>query len=128
MTFLEQYDAIDASQPLLKMGLFGQSVRGPQVGSMFAELREHRPIFVMPAATLVTRFSDVQEVLRRPTLFSVRLYQDKMDGSVGPFMLARDETVINRRDKSIMKTMLRLEDLPAIRKMVADLADAAIAG
>lgn len=127
MTFLEQYDSIDASQPLLKMGLFGQSVRGPQVGSMFAELREHRPIFVMPAATLVTRFSDVQEVLRRPTLFSVRLYQDKMDGSVGPFMLARDQTVINRRDKSIMKTMLRLEDLPAIRKTVADLADAAIA-
>jgi len=126
MSFLEQYDAIDASQPLLKMGLFGTVVRTPDVGAMFAELREHRPIFVMPAATLVTRFSDVQEVLRRPKIFSVRLYQDRMDPSVGPFMLARDETVYNRRDKSIMMTMLRLEDLPAIRQMVADLADAAI--
>lgn len=90
MSFLEQYDAINANQPLLKMGPFSNVVRTPKVGAMFAERREHRPIFVMPAATLVTRFSDAQEVLRGPKILSVRLYRDRMDRSVGPFVLARD--------------------------------------
>jgi cytochrome P450 len=124
-SFLEQYDAIDASQPAAKMGLFSVYVRGrPDV--MFDELRRHRPIFVMPAATMVTRFADVQEVLARPKVFSVRLYAPKMDTSVGPFMLARDMTEINRRDKGIMTAMLRLDDLPQIRQMVESLSDAAI--
>lgn len=127
MSFLEDYDAIDPSQPAQQMGVFFKYVL-TDADTMFAELRAHRPIFVMPAATLVTRFVDVQEVLTRPKIFSVRLYQPKMDPSVGPFMLARDGTTINRRDKSIMTAMLRLEDLPAIRQMVSDLADAAIQG
>lgn len=125
MSFLEEYDAIDAGQPQQQMGLFFQYIL-TDPGGMFGELRAHRPIFVMPAATLATRFVDVQEILTRPKVFSVRLYQPKMDPSVGPFMLARDATAINRRDKSIMMAMLRLEDLPAIRKLVAALADAAI--
>jgi|ERR1022692_2413550 cytochrome P450 len=125
MSFLEEYDAIDPSQPTQQMGLFLKYVL-TDADTMFAELRAHRPIFVMPAATLVTRFVDVQEILTRPKVFSVRLYQPKMDPSVGPFMLARDGTTINRRDKSIMTAMLRLEDLPAVRKLVSDLADAAI--
>jgi cytochrome P450 len=125
MSFLGQYDAIDPSQPLQRMGFFSKIVR-TDPANMFAELRAHRPIFVMPAATLLTRFTDVQEALERPKVFSVRLYQPMMDPSVGPFMLARDFTTINRRDKAIMMAMLRLEDLPAIRTMVAALADAAI--
>jgi cytochrome P450 len=125
MSFLEEYDAIDPGQPQQQMGLFGKyTLMDP--GGMFAELRAHRPIFVMPAATLATRFVDVQEILTRPKVFSVRLYQPKMDPSVGPFMLARDGTAINRRDKSIMMAMLRLEDLPAIGKLVAALTDTAI--
>lgn len=125
LSFLEQYDAIDASQPAEKMGLFFKYVRGcPDI--LFDELRRHRPIFAMPAATMVTRFSDVQEVLSRPKIFSVRLYAPKMDPSVGPFMLARDMTEINRRDKGIMMAMLRLEDLPQIRQMVEALSEAAI--
>jgi len=127
MSFLEEYDAIDASQPALKMGLFFKYVRGAP-DELFAELRAKRPIFVAPAATMVTLFADIQEVLSRPKVFSVRLYAPKMDPSVGPFMLSRDGTEINRRDKSIMMTMLRAGDLPAIRQMVENLADAAIAG
>jgi len=125
MTFLEQYDSIDPAHPELQMGLFFKNIlAGPD--TMFAELREHRPIFAMPTATLVTRFADVQEILARPTAFSVRLYQPRMDPSVGPFMLARDGTEINRRDKSIMMAMLQLRDLPHIADIVTELADAAL--
>lgn len=126
MSFLEEFDAIEASQPAQKMGLFFQYVRG-NPDPMFAELRAHRPIFVTPAATMVTRFTDVQEVLSRPKVFSVRLYAPKMDPSVGPFMLARDATEINRRDKSIMMAMLRVGDLPQIRQMAEALSEAALA-
>jgi cytochrome P450 len=42
-------------------------------------------------------------------------------------MLARDETEINRRDKSITMAMLSLDDLPRIQKTVEDLAESAIA-
>ena len=127
MTFLEQYDAIDASQPAQKLALFFKYVRG-EPDTLFSEPRANRPIFVTPAATMVTRFADVQEVLSRARIFSVRLYAPKMDPSVGPFMLARsDETEINRRDKSIMTAMLSMNDLPRIQKTVEDLAEAAIA-
>ncbi len=125
MSFLEEYDAIDPGQPQQQMGVFFKYVL-TDPGTMFAELRQHRPILVMPAATLVTRFVDVQEVLTRNKVFSVRLYAPKMDPSVGPFMLARDSTEINRRDKSIMMAMLRLEDLPAIRTIVSNFAVTAI--
>lgn len=101
MTFLEQYDSIDPAHPEQQMGLFFKYVL-TDPDTMFAEAREHRPIFPMPTATLITRFADVEEILSRPTVFSVRLYQPRMDPSVGPFMLARDATTINRRDKSML--------------------------
>jgi hypothetical protein len=78
MTFLEQYDAIDASQPAQKMALIFKYVRGePDI--LYSELRANRPIFVTPAGTMMTRFADVQEVLSRARIFSVRLYAPKMD-------------------------------------------------
>jgi cytochrome P450 len=125
MTFLEQYDSIDPAHPEQQMGLFFKYVL-TDPDTMFAELRAHRPIFAMPSATLATRFEDVEEILSRPTVFSVRLYQPRMDPSVGPFMLARDATEINRRDKSIMMAMLSMRDLPLIAQIVTELADAAL--
>jgi cytochrome P450 len=57
-------------------------------------------------------------------VFSVRLYQPKMDPVVnGPFMLARDNTVVNWRDRGIMQAMLSRDDLPAVRAMAGRIAD-----
>jgi cytochrome P450 len=70
----------------------------------------------------------VREVLTRHTEFTVRLYAPKMDPSVGPFMLARDETALNWRDKSIMRAMLPWEDLPSVRAMAGRFADEALDG
>ncbi|ASC72620.1 Pulcherriminic acid synthase [Halomicronema hongdechloris C2206] len=122
MSYLEQYDNIPMDRLAEKLQLVNQWIR-TEWRPFFQELRENRPIFVTPKFTLVTLFSDVQEVLSRENVFTVKLYASKMDAAVeGPFMLARDNTEINWREKSIMKTMLQPEDLPAVRKMAGDIA------
>ncbi|MBP1291749.1 cytochrome P450 [Bradyrhizobium elkanii] len=73
----------------------------------------------------ITRFPDVQEALSRPDIFNVT-YAPMMDPSVGPFMLGRDCTEINQRDKGIMRAFMRMEDLPAIRQKVRSLANASV--
>jgi len=106
--------------------LFNNLVR-KHPDEFFAVLRNTRPILDIPGKlVLVTRFDDVQEALSRPEVFTVQAYRRPMDPSVGPFMLARDGTTINSRDKGIMRAMLRREDLPQVREMVSVLARQAI--
>ena len=98
-----------------------------ETDGFFATLRRVRPILHIPnGPVFVTLFHDVQEVLSRPEVFTVRGYARSMDPSVGPFMLARDGTTINERDKGIMRAMLRREDLPRVRETVGRLAAAAV--
>lgn len=99
--------------------------RRPDV--MFAIFRNTVPNLVMPGRrpAIVTRFPDVQEVLQRPDIFTVT-YAPMMDPSVGPFMLGRDGTEINRRDKAIMTSIMGRGDLPKVRQIVARLADEAV--
>src|SRR5712691_7508502 len=126
MSYLEQYDGLPDEQAAQKVGLVSRWIR-TDWQPFFKELRESRPIFKTPAFTLVALFPDVVEVLSREDVFSVRLYQPKMDTVVGgPFMLARDDTPVNWREKSIMKTMLQMEDLPAVRAMSGAFADEAL--
>ncbi|MCB0720003.1 MAG: cytochrome P450 [Bacteroidetes bacterium] len=93
----------------------------------FGILRLLIPIFRLPKGgpVLVTRFKDVQEVLSRPDTFGV-VYAPMMDKSVGPFMLARDNTVYNRRDKGIMRSLIDDKDHPEIRKRVSRIASKCI--
>lgn len=95
---------------------------------MFAIFRNTVPNLVMPGRrpAIVSRFPDVQEVLQRPDVFTVT-YAPMMDPSVGPFMLGRDDTEINRRDKGIMAAIMGRQDLPKLRQLVARLADEAVA-
>ncbi len=86
----------------------------------FAELRLHRPILKTPEATLVTRFDDCVEVLRRFDLFSVAPYRSKQ----GNYWMAQDDTAVHWREKSIMRAILDREDIPAIRRYVSDKATA----
>ncbi|GJM14577.1 MAG: hypothetical protein DHS20C12_29800 [Pseudohongiella sp.] len=93
----------------------------------FMVLRNTRPNLVLPndAPVLITRFRDVQEALERPDVFNVP-YAPMIDPCVGPYMLGRDDTTINERDKGIMKSVIRREDLPSIRNMVAELTQESI--
>ncbi|MDX8399871.1 MAG: hypothetical protein R8K20_06445, partial [Gallionellaceae bacterium] len=90
----------------------------------FKILRNLKPILLSPSKgpVFITRFNDVQEALSRPAVFNVA-YAPMMDPSVGPFMLARDNTVFNQRDKGIMRSLMQREDLPVVRKTVAELVD-----
>ncbi|MFJ2034341.1 cytochrome P450 [Streptosporangium sp. NPDC087985] len=121
MAYLEQYDALADDRE--KVALVRGWIRTDAI-PFFRELREHRPIFVTPGFTLVTRFPDVMEVLSHENIFSVRLYAPRMDPVVdGPFMLARDDTPVNWREKGIMQAVLRPEDLPDVREMAGRIAD-----
>ncbi|MEY9880605.1 hypothetical protein [Bradyrhizobium sp. USDA 328] len=95
--------------------------------ALFAFIRRVRPNLSLGAAgpVFITRFPDVQEALSRPDIFNVT-YAPMMDPSVGPFMLGRDCTEINQRDKGIMRAFMRMEDLPAIRQKVHSLANASV--
>lgn len=123
MGFLEAYEAAGPGQA--QVDLLHEWI-GTRTKEVFAELRERRPVLVTPGPTVVSRYADVQEVLSRHKVFTVGLYAPKMDPVVGPYMLARDSTEINERDKGILQAMLRREDLPRVRATVARLADRAI--
>lgn len=94
---------------------------------LFAIIRNTRPNLVTPGSgpVFITRFRDVQEALERPDVFNVT-YAPMIDPSVGPFMLGRDDTTINQRDKGIMRSLMAREDLPRVRQMVARLVDEAV--
>jgi cytochrome P450 len=94
---------------------------------LFAVIRNTRPNLSLGSSgpVFITRFPDVQEALSRPDIFNIT-YAPMIDPSVGPFMLGRDCTEINQRDKGIMRAYMRMEDLPAIRQTVRRLANEAV--
>ena len=93
--------------------------------AFFKALRKTRPILVTPRATLVTRLEDCVEVLNQPKVFTVALYEPKMDR----FLMSHDDDAFHTREKSIMQGFLNRNDLPQVRAMVgrisAGLLDAA---
>lgn len=125
MGFLAEFDAAPAGAA--QVAVVVKWLRSDWRG-MYGELRANRPILATPLFTLVTRATDVLDVLAQPSLYSVRANRISMDPAVGPFMLARDETEINWQEKGLMQSLLRWNDLPRVRTLAAEVADAAIAG
>lgn len=95
--------------------------------TLFAIIRNTRPNLALGKSgpAFITRFNDVQEALSRPDIFNVT-YAPMMDPSVGPYMLGRDCTEINQRDKGIMRAYMRQEDLPDVREKVRQLVNDAV--
>ncbi|MFC4118935.1 cytochrome P450 [Nonomuraea zeae] len=121
--YLEAYDEALARDPMSAFGLVRGWMR-TDWRSLFAELREHRPIFVTPAFTVVTRFADVTEVLSHEEVFSVRSFGPRLDAALGaPFMLGRDATAMNWREKGLMQVMLDPRDAADVRDLTGSLAD-----
>jgi cytochrome P450 len=85
----------------------------------FQELRDSRPILQSPMATLVARFRDVEEILHREQIFSVTPYLPRMMGVIGPFVLSQDITPSYDHDISVMHLVVRREDLPWVKDIVA---------
>src|SRR4051794_23099827 len=126
MAFLEELDSLPADQAQARMRLFYSYIRADW-RCLFAELRDKRPVLDLPLFSVVSRWTDVMDTLSRPSDFQIP-YRPHMDPSVGPFMLARDDSELNWHDKSLMRALLRWDDLPAIRSLVGRLAAEALAG
>lgn len=96
---------------------------------IFMLMRNTIPIFRLKkdgkTVVFVTRFKDVQEVLSRPLVFRVT-YGPMTDRAVGPYMLGRDGTTVNQRDKGIMRAFMQREDLPRVAGAAAKLVDEAV--
>jgi len=121
MEFLDEYDSVPKDRPDEQVKTIFRWLRLNWRG-MYADLRKNRPVFPGPTFTMITRWSDVNLALTNPTTFTVKPYQPKMDPSVGPFMLSRDDTELNWHEKSVMRSVLRWQDLPMIRALVAQTA------
>ncbi|MFP7572028.1 cytochrome P450 [Marivita sp. S2033] len=113
--FLAQIDAAppEARWKLARGFLFGDPL------PFFAELRAHRPVLALNEVTLVSRAVDCTLILDRPTTFGVDLYKPKQ----GDYFMAQDDTAEHWRHKSIMKSVLDVEDLPEIRNFIRDETD-----
>jgi cytochrome P450 len=114
-----------AINPTAQMAAFRQAFAADWRG-LVAELATLAPIIETPQFVFVTRWADVIETLSRPETFTVT-YGPHMDPSVGPYMLGRDGAEQNWRDKSVMRSLLRWEDLPSIRALAGETAAAALA-
>ena len=123
MPFLQALDALPQAAPA-RTGLFFGHLR-QDWRSLFAELRRDRPILQLPTFTVLSRWADVADALSRPGTFRVS-YGPHMDPSVGPYMLGRDEAEPNWRDKSVMRALMRWDDVPGIRAFAARTAAAAL--
>jgi len=94
----------------------------------FEELREGRPILRTAVATLVSRFRDVEEILHREAVFSVSPYLPRMTGVIGPFVLSQDLTPGYDHDISVMRLVVRREDLARVGDIVSRHAGAIVDG
>ena len=114
-SYLQRYDeAAEADKfPLVYKWMWEEPL------PFFKELRENRPILVTPVVTIITRFADVCDVLNMPNIFTVQLYLPKMGGGI--YLMAHDDDALHTREKSIMQSLLNRDDLPSVRKMIADI-------
>jgi cytochrome P450 len=115
--YLEQYDATaDADKfPLVYKWMWEEPL------PFFKELREKRPILVTPVVTIISRFDDVTAVLNMPKIFTVELYLPKMGNGI--YLMAHDDDALHTREKSMMQSLLNRDDLPNVRKLIAQLGN-----
>jgi cytochrome P450 len=95
-----------------------EQIRGNAL-PFFTELRDDRPLLQGLMATLVSQFRDVEEILHREEIFSVSPYLPRMMGVIGPFVLSQDITPGYDHDISIMRLVVRREDLARVKDIVS---------
>lgn len=119
--YLQEYDAAPESE---KYPLVQEWLRTEDRLPFFKQLRAERPVLETPECTLVANFVDVRDMLQMPKVFTVDLYKPKM-GVTGPddgYLMAHDDDALHYREKSLMQGLLNRNDLPRVRKMIAETA------
>ena len=93
--------------------------------TLFAGLREHKPILVARGIAVVTRHADVTEVLTQDEPFTVRqIYAAKMERTSGAFFLGMDRGEQYTREHTLLRQATQPDvDLPRIAAFVSAQAD-----
>ncbi|HKQ04962.1 MAG TPA: cytochrome P450 [Blastocatellia bacterium] len=93
--------------------------------TLFAGLREHKPIVLVRGFAIVTRHADVTEVLAQDEHFTVRqIYAAKMERTSGSFFLGMDRGEQYSREHGLLRQATRpADDLPRIASFVSTRAD-----
>jgi cytochrome P450 len=119
--YLRDYDAAPEAEkyPLVQNWIKEEPL------PFFKQLRAERPVLQTPECTLVALFTDVRDMLQMPKIFTVDLYKPKMgvtDTDDG-YLMAHDDDALHYREKSLMQGLLNRDDLPRVRKMIAETAE-----
>ncbi len=155
---LDRYEQLKAEDNLVAVGYILEQVRVQPI-ELFKQLRTYMPVLELelPGGSnmfLVSRDESVREALLQPKVFSVADYRDRMQPSVGEYMLNRDVTqgqleiaeqimrgelqgealqnaiaaldYYNLREKMWMRRLLSADDYPRIRQVVREKMQAAI--
>ncbi|WP_437941648.1 cytochrome P450 [Sorangium sp. So ce341] len=91
------------------------------------QLRREKPIFSIPAITLVTRYNDVVEVLNANDVFSVDNIAPKLVENVGQNILAMNDSPKYEHEKSLLRLAFPRADLPRYRQIVVEEANRLLA-
>jgi len=90
---------------------------------LFAFLRKHEPILVLPKVAIVSKYMDVLQVFKSDEFFStVEIYGPKIALTTGNFIVGMANTPEYRRDLALMEKAARREDLGAIREFSSQCA------
>jgi cytochrome P450/glutathione S-transferase len=95
---------------------------------VFTFLRRFSPILLLGKHAIVTRNSDVIEVLKRDSDFTIRqINAPKIDQIGGPFILGMDASPQFDRENATLHEAVRREDIERIRQFVAQAAGELVA-
>ncbi len=119
-----------APDPADDGGLKGRALRAGEIyalqhsglaAALFAVLRRVKPNATIAETTIVTRLSDVHEVLSRDDAFTVGLYAPKMEAIAGTFILGMEHTPKYEHDASVLRLAVPRSDMPRIGAIVDEI-------
>lgn len=114
MPFLAELNALN-DQPAQQVALFYEWLAN-KPRQLVDELRPVHPILLLPGVALVTRYSDVVDVLARQREFDVSAYDVKMRRVTGEFFLGMQDGPTYEREVSIMRLASGRADLPRLEQ------------
>jgi len=95
---------------------------------IFTLLRKMSPILVVGKRALVTRHSDVLEVLTRDTDFTIaEINEARINAADGPFILGMDRSLQYDTEVATLREAVRADDLERIRSLVKQNANELVA-
>ena len=93
------------------------------VRPLFGMLRHHKPIFIAPRISVLTKYDDVVEALKNDSAFSAApIYAKKMQMTTGDFVLGMANTPQYQRESALMRQSVHEGDLDRIKAFVSSQA------